>query len=248
MSSWSVATKVNVGLILGLVTCAGLSGQIAASSTKATPANEWMTVPRRWVAGQDSLPPKIRASRDRWFDETTGSPTPLTESTGVFRNNSEGSYFGQPPEFPTAPNRAIMIGRFTSSQPVLSASARSIYTEAKFDVTDVFQQPLGAPASPNAITIGIEGGAVVSESGRVISYSIQPQRYFLEPGRLYLLILDYHKDGDFYLHIKDWDVTDGSVRANNWEDQRRERTGRSAILGLSTTQLTAYLKARFGRK
>jgi len=55
------------------------------------------------------------------------------------------------------------------------------------------------------------------------------------------LILQYHKEGDWYELKEDWDVTDGVVRANTGRSQYLAKHGRSQINGLTLDQLGSAL-------
>jgi hypothetical protein len=215
-----------------------------------TPAatNLWLKTPIPWDPKKDLVDHDVRSLRDAYFDATHGSATPLTHPDGNVRAESEGSSFPPPPEIPLKPGQALLMAQFSSYSTVLSSSERTIYTEGQFHVENVFVPSSSAVTPGSDITLEIAGGAVRLGSGQVISYLTSPRRYFLQPGRLYLLILEYHPRGDFYIAGKSWDLTDGSVRENSSQDAGRVASRSSDILGRSIGDMINYLNSRFSTK
>jgi hypothetical protein len=190
--------------------------------------------------------PILRAKRDAYFDGIIGNAAPLTVDNASSFHVSEGSYLGTQPEMPQFDNRVIVIGQFTSYESVLSGSRRSIYTEAKILLSHVFEDASNAARSGGTITVAIPGGSVSDEAGHALSYLTDARRYFITPGRTYLMMLQFEPEGQFYRRVKEWDLTDGTVRANSGGDHAREVAGgRSAILGLTVNELVRSLTTQF---
>jgi hypothetical protein len=199
------------------------------------------------ATSRDSVPPAVRRQRDDYFDSTMiASKTPLTPDTVGSFGLSEGSYYGEQPEITELPNRAVLIGTFTSFKCVMNASGRAIYTEVQVKPSHVFEDVAGGTKSGSkTITILFAGGTVKTKSGQVLSFLTQPRHYFIGPGKSYLMVLTYQPDGDFYNIGKDWDLSDGTVRADNALEERRVKLHGSTLVGLSTQDLIQVLGKRF---
>jgi len=153
--------------------------------------------------------------------------------------NSGDDDYAMAPEIKEVQNRVILTGAFTGHRSVLSASEFSLYTEVTLRVDEVFddQSSSGHPFRNRDITLLLSGGTVTLRSGRILSHNTPPRRLFLEPDHKYLLVLSYHSDGDFYQYLDDWDISDGTVRANTYRTEYAARSGRSHLSGLTVEQL-----------
>jgi len=189
------------------------SGQQLTNAEGMKYPNDWMKIPVDWVPSTDRVPTSTRKSRDTYFDGLIGFSERLTPQNAKTRGYS-GDHFGRQTEIPKIPNRAIAIGTLSQYQPVLSASGRSIYTEATFAVSKFIETSPGAKDGP-LITVILVGGTVRPESGEIISFlTSAPQAYFVEVGKQYLLVMSYDTTGDFYTLDKSWDVSSGRAQPN----------------------------------
>ena len=224
---------------------AQVTGQAASGAPKPAP-NAWMLVPTP-VSASDNVPAALRQARDQEFDGILLLTEPLTPELAARIPTPHGAIITTAPEIPEITNRAILIGKFTSSRTVMSSSGRAIYTEMIFHVSDVFEDVAGHAAPGYDITIGVLGGTVRTKEGQVISLYTSPREYSLQPGHTYLLVLRYLPETDLYSG-SGWDVSDGVVRANSRRDLYYERHGKSSLIGLTVDQLRAVLRQRFQTK
>ncbi len=232
--------------ILGFAAFGNSQGSQATGGPKppaVAHANDWMRVPTP-VSSPDPVPPGIRLQRDQIFDSCCGYSRPLVPEGGDGWIGEEATVG---PEIPDHPRRTIVIGKFTKARSVLTASQRAVYSELTIHVTHIFQDYTGHLAPDTDITVLLQGGTVQTESGQVIRYMVQPQRYSLKPNGTYLLILGYSPDGDFYTELTNWDLSDGTVRANREIEAARERRGESTLIGLSQEQAVRLLDKKFVR-
>jgi hypothetical protein len=220
-----------------------LAQQSSQTSLGALAANAWMRIPTPVTAGTD-VSTDLKRRRDLFFDSvaaTINLKEPLTPESAGRLGLSEGSRLGGAPEIPSASLRSIVIGSFLSSRSVLTESRNSIYTEIKLRVTDVFEDFSGS-ASPNTdITLALMGGTVETVDKKIISLFANERRYSLQPARIYLLVLTYNPDQEFYMVVSNWDFTTGIVAANSGADRELELRGGSRILGLTKDKLSSYL-------
>jgi hypothetical protein len=201
-----------------------------------------MTTPLPWVPGNDPVPSSVRQQRDQYFDELIGLPSALTPANVKSTGFSLGVPLPNQTEIPVLPDRAVVIASFSSYQPVLSRSGRSIYTEVTFSVSNSFQDPAGGIKTGSTIVLILPGGTVRTEAGLVLSFLTQPRRYFVAPGRIYLLALSFHSVGNFYSLGKNWDLTTGVVQQNFGASKQAPST----LVGLTVPQLITTLNAQFG--
>lgn len=238
-------------LAVALAFVGAASAQTASKETSKPAANAWMLTPTPYLEWNKDIPPAVRSQRDAFWDEVTHREWPLTvRRDGAFGGGDRYDN-GTEPEIPEVPNRVILTATFTASRSVLSASEKSIYTEITMRVQDVFEDKSGSghPISGHNITLMLNGGTVALGPGRILSDNIQPSELSLQPERSYLLVLQYHKEGDWYALEEDWDVTDGVVRANTRWGQYLAKHGRSRLNGLTVQQLGAALaKLLYGRQ
>lgn len=206
-------------------------------------ANIWMTIPVQWSPANDTVPASVRQARDQYFDQLIGYKVPLTPANVKGSGLSEGVPLPNLSEIPEVPDRTVLIATFTSYQPVLSSTGRSIYTEATFLVSNTFQDSSGRAAPGTSFVLVIPGGTV-SADGLVLPFLVQPRQYSVAVGGKYLVVMSYHANGDFFILGRDWDVTSGVVKANF-----SSRPGSpSSLIGLSVSQLVTALNAQFGNK
>ena len=227
---------------------AQVTGQAASGTPKPAP-NAWMLIPTP-VSASDNVPASLRYARDQHYDGIanggwlTGQPLTPESAAGIHIGGWAMDTRG--PEIPNEPNRAVIIGKFTSSRSVLSASRHSIYTEITVHVTDVFEDVAGHASPGSDITICYMGGTIKTDSGQVISLLTDPQKYSLQPGHTYLLVLRHYPDEDRYSAQADWDLSDGIVRGNSETSIARQKQGRSSsLIGLTMDQLRSALRQRF---
>jgi hypothetical protein len=242
----------SIELLLGLAAISAVVGVGQAPRSAAGPKsiaapNAWMKTPTD-PSVPDGTPEAVRMQRDAVWDGLIGARLPLTPENAWRSGISEGSSLGEPAEIMEVPNRAVLIGHFASFRSILTSSGRAIYTEVTVQASNVFEDISGRSRESGTATVIFPGGTVKTADGQVMSFLTQPRTYFMQPGKTYLLVLAYHADGDFYGFGKDWDVSDGTVRADNGLDRRREREGRSTLIGLSTEQLIRLLSERFKGK
>ena len=236
-----------------MVTSTAGKAQVARAGTSQSPvaaANAWMKTPTD-AKLSDDVPGNVRAERDTVWDGLIGTPYPLTPDEAPHHGISEGAIGGelsQIPEIANVPYRSVLIGRFAAFRSVLTASNRAVYTEATIDIDSTFEDASGLAHPNGRLTIIFPGGTVRTTAGQTISYLTQPRSYFMKPGGTYLLVLAFHPDGSFYGLANDWDLSDGTVRANSGIDRMREQRALSTFIGLTRDQLVSALNARFSRK
>lgn len=215
------------------------SAQTPPQDAQKPAANAWMLTPTPYLEWNKDIPSSVREARDRDSDKgSAGQKYPLTSplSDAPGPGIGDGGFKG--PEIPLARNRVVLTGMFTKRRSVLSASEFSLYSEVTVHVDEVFDDQSGSGAHPGKdITILISGGTVTLASGRILSYNAGPIHYSLQPGRKYLLILSYHREGDFYVNRDDWDISDGTVRPDTVPDEYRAKHGLSSLNGLAVQQL-----------
>ena len=242
---WEIAV-LGALLIFALAT----SAQTSSKSNPQPAANAWMLVPTPYLEWNRDVSPEIRAARDGYMDQVTppvfaasSDPPqriPLTSPDFheyVTPSGCDGAASG--PEIRDYPNRAIVIGRFINHHSVLSRSGYSLYTEITLSVEQVFENQTGSHSlSPQQeITVVVPGGTVALPSNRTLTYLTRPREWSLQPNRIYLLLLSYHGEGEFYFVMGDWEVSDGAIRPNDCRTVYWARTGRSSLNGLPTQQL-----------
>lgn len=243
---WIIASGAAIGALLQLGVVYGQnpgSQPAYLSQPPFQPANSWMKQPIAWSPEIDRVAGTTRQARDQYFDQLIGYREPLTPSNAKGSGISVGVPLPNQGEIPDVPSRAVVIGTFASYQPVLSNSGRAIYTEATFLVNYMFEDSSGTARPGGTFTLIIPGGTVRTDSGAVLSFLTQPRAYSVTVGRMYLLTMSYNAGGTFFILAKDWDVTDGIVRANF----SASPSAPASLIGLSLQQLVAKLKAQFGK-
>jgi hypothetical protein len=221
-----------------------------------TAANKWRLTPIDVQSQPDQVPLAVRQARDAFADKFWGKPLPL--SVERKSNFGIGEAIGLPPagnpEFPTMrPENFWVIAKFEGYSTLLSSTQRCIYTEIHYRIQHVFDESAVSHRFPDAREGGqiealIGGGTIRAPWGKTISYSFSPQAYAPQPGHTYLLLFVSH-DPNIYLEQKRWDLTSGAVEAESPDEKLRATQGRSAIAGMTVSQLTTYMedKLRAGR-
>ncbi len=216
------------------------AAQTGSTNNSKPAANSWMLTPTPYLEWNKDISPAVRTQRDHFWDKSAPQRLPLSapypDAMAVNTGEDGG---GTKPEIRDFPNRVILTGTFEKHRSVLSASEFSLYTEATVRVGEVFddQSGSGHPIANQDITLLISGGTVALRSGRILTHNTDPREPFLEPGHKYLFVLVYYGEGDFYQFCDDWDISDGTVRANTPRTQYLARAGRSSLDGLPIQQL-----------
>jgi hypothetical protein len=176
----------------------------------------------------------VRAQRDHYWNESIewliGPDGEVAEPTGGSIDLS-----ADPFDVPGAVILTATVDRYR-----IFSSALKPYVEATLCVGYVFGDWSGEahPSSKQHITILAKGdwGADFKAP--------DPNRLeaALQPGRTYLLVLAYHRVGDFYEYRDSWDVSDGTVRANSPVTKYQAEHGLSPIEGLRVEQIGPALK------
>ena len=215
----------------------------AAHDSKSKPApNAWMLTPTPYLEWNKDIAPSLRAERDKYADEgAAGQELPLTAPHPDALGPGHGGGISKT-EIPPTLNRVVLTGTFTTHRSVLSASEFSLYTEVTVHVDEVFEDR-GASSAVHGgdVTIMLRGGTVVLATGRVLTFNTQPIEFCLQPDHKYLLVLSYHREGDFFIVRGDWDISDGIVRPNTGPGEYRAKHGLSSLNGLPVQQLDTAL-------
>jgi hypothetical protein len=213
--------------------------QTVSKDTSKPAANAWMLTPTPYLAWNQDIPALVRAQRDRFWDEAAPQRVPLTAPGAEEMSVNTGEDGRGLDEIRNFPNRVILTGAFTKHRSVLSASEYSLYTEVTLHVDAVFDDRSGSghPFAGKDVTLLLSGGTVTLQSGRILTHNTSPRELFLQLGHEYLLVLQYHGDGDFYQYTDDWDISDGTARANSPGVRYLAQTGHSSLNGLTVQQL-----------
>ena len=236
------------GYLTKALSMALLASAIAATAQTASPPaskpapNAWMLTPTPYLQWNKDVPHSLREDRDRYADQgAVGQRYPLTSPLSDAPGPGIGDGIPRS-DIQAFPNRVILTGTFTKHQSVLSASEFSLYSEVTIHVDRVFDDRSGSGAFPEKIiTVIVGGGTVTLASGRVLTHDTQPIPFSLQPEHKYLLVLKYYSDGEFYLVMNDWDISDGTVRPNTRPGEYRAQHGLSALRGLKVEQLAPAL-------
>ena len=220
------------------------NGQLPKQSTQAP--NAWMKIPS--PPARDAVSASTRDQRNRYWDNQSPvlrGDVLTAESAHHFFKSEDGGVNG--PEIRELLNRGVLIGTFLTYQSILTPSRRTVYTDVTFRVHQVFQDQRGR-ATPNSdITVSLLGGTVLQPSGEPISFLTHPRELSLQPNRPYLLLLTYNPDGDFYLPVDNWDLSDGFARPNTGVSQAKAKEGTS-ISGMTVEALIHTLNERLSGK
>jgi len=203
-----------------------------------TAANRWRLTPAEASSEGDTVFPAVRAARNSYFLSLLSE---IPNGLGIL-----GQYDSNKPDVSTAAadSRLLwVVGTFESSR-VYSAdnSNRFLYTEIELRVETIIRKPnMSSPAVGSTINIYLLGGKLRTADGDVHASALSPERFSLEPGHRYILALAPEPDG-LFVNVKDWDVTDGVVKASSEVDEARVRRGRSYLVGLSLAAAIEYIK------
>jgi hypothetical protein len=211
-------------------------GSLPWRCTSKPAPNAWMLTPTPYLEWNKNIAPSIRAGRDKYAEEGA-QELPLTDPHVELLGPGIGC--GLPKtEIPPDPNRVVLTGTFTKQRSVLSASERSLYNDVTVHVDKVFEDQGASGAFHGGdVTIMIGGGTVTLASGLTLTYDTWPARFSLQPDHRYLLVLSYHREGDFFIVRDDWSISDGIVRPNTEPGEYRAKHGLSSLNGLTVQQL-----------
>lgn len=229
------------------------TAQTSAKETTAE-ANVWLRTPSPYLSWNKSVSVETRAQRDRFMDEAAfpiydTSSEPITRikitSPGAYEpvTNSGCDGAASGPEIVDDSRRVVLTGTFRGHQSVLSATEYSLYSELIFGVDRVFENK---PATEGAvagkdISLLSDAGTVLLSTGAKFSHGLKQPDFDLQLNHEYLLELAYFADGDFYLPLAIWDLSNGTVRPGDCRTRYRAASGRSALNGLSVSQYPAVL-------
>lgn len=213
-----------------------------------TAKNRWMLTPTDVRIQHDTAAPEQRNARDGFWDGLIGAATPLSQAQTKHLVIAPGGNVASAPEFPTIPNGVWLIGKIEGYHSFLSASERSIYTELNVRLEHVFGPSQPPLTKGLLIDVGRSGGTVLAPWGKVVSYQLYPREYDVQPGHTYLLLLQYHAEGNFYTEGKRWELTQGFVEADDELEQYRALHGKSQIHGLALPDLINYLDRKLASK
>lgn len=250
--AWVLLAALVISMSFGVTAAA----QAAPADTAKPAANAWMLTPTPYLEWNKGVSPEIRAARDQYMDRITppAFAQPLSDPPRRLPLTSPGFYeyvtpsgcdgAASGPEIRRRPDGVILTARFTRFRSVLSASGYSLYSEVTLNVKQVFEDQSGAGylAPQQETTVLVPGGTIALPSGKTLGYKTGPREWSLQPGHSYLMVLSYHKAGDFYFVTDDWDISDGLARPNDCRTDYWERTGRSSLGGLSVQQLGPALE------
>jgi len=178
-----------------------------------------------------------------FFESLFNLQKPLTPETAADVQSAEGSTYNDQntPDIPSYPNRILIIGQIGSHESILSTSQRVIYSELATTVERVFEGGSPKLISGQRIVVSLVGGTVELPDGKTISFLTQPKSFSLERDHTYLLALEYHSSGNFYLPVESWDLSTGIVRANSNRGVQRSTHHTSTLIGLTKDQLISKL-------
>lgn len=220
------------------------SSQTAPDNKSKPACNAWMLTPTPYLAWNKDIAPSVRAERDKYADEGAaagGQELPLTAPHPDALGPGHGGGISKTEILPV-PNRVVLTGTFTTHRSVLSASEFSLYTEVAVRVDEVFEDRGASSAVRGGdVTITLRGGTVVLATGRVLTFNTQPIEFCLQPDHKYLLVLAYYREGDFFIVVDDWLISDGIVRPNTETGEYRAKHGLSSLNGLPVQQLDTAL-------
>ncbi|HSY12032.1 MAG TPA: hypothetical protein VK976_07570 [Verrucomicrobiae bacterium] len=222
------------------------SAGFAQSTGSKPPADAWMKEPTPYLAWNNGISPELRAARNRFWDDASMSDIPLTqEGSGRVSGGSYDMAWDSLEISDKVASRTIVTATFTNHRSVLSVSERALYSEVTFRVDKVYEDNTGKEESlaGRDITVIVYGGTVVLKDGKTFSVDavMVPPDGFIQPDHKYLLVLGYHKDGDFFGYGDSWDVTSGTLRATSLRAEYFAQNGHSALNGIKVDQLDAVM-------
>jgi hypothetical protein len=234
---------VGLRLLVVVLVAGGSAVSQSTSKDSSKPApNAWMLTPTPYLDWNKGTAPSVRAERDKDADEgAAGQELPLTAPHPDALGPGHGG--GVPrSDIRPDPNRVVLTGTFTKHRSVLSASEFSLYTEVTVHVDEVFEDR-GASGAVHGgdVTVVISGGTVTLASGRTLTYGTEPVQFSLQPDHKYLLVLSYCREGNYFVDMDDWDISDATVRPNTAPGEYRAKHGLSSLSGLTLEQLGSAL-------
>jgi hypothetical protein len=219
-----------------------LPAQTTPNNKSKPAADAWMLTPTPYLEWNKDISASMRAERNRFWDEASMSPVPLTQNGSGRVTGGSYDLEGDPDEISNIfSHRVVLTATFTGHRSVLTPSERSLYTEMTLRVDEVFEDRSGSghPTANRDITLIVYGGTVVLRDGQAFSIKnpMASPELFIQPDHKYLLVLGYQNDGDFYEYDDSWDITDGTARASSPRAMYFAQQGQSALDGLSVRQL-----------
>jgi len=110
-----------------------------------------------------------RQNKNRYYNFNRGENLELQEDGEIFGRVSEA-----PPSkpLPLSDSDLIIVGKVTKSQPYLSETKTSIYSEFSILIEDVLKDSSRLAETGSTIVADREGGAVILPNGRILRYSV----------------------------------------------------------------------------
>jgi hypothetical protein len=194
----------------------------------------------------DTVSKVVRAQRNAYWKEPLESAYRLYTgggSTSAVGMVSGGSYNTTAPEFRYVAGAAWVIATFENFHVyAIDPDYHLPYTEINFRVDHVIRAPEDLHLSAGIlIDLGLPGGRVKTPHGNINSLHINPHQYFFQPGHKYLLQLLPVDKQSFFVELKRWDITSGTVQPDDPREVDRSNRGASAINGMSISDLLNYL-------
>jgi hypothetical protein len=228
-----------LGLGLSVLLLVLSSAALPQSSLKKSQSATSTASPHCSVANE-TVPASTRAQRDQFWNEGLEW---LIEPSGHISDPGVGSIDLErnPLDVPGAVIVAATVGGYRTF-----SSALKPYVEATVCVDRVFGDwsRVAHPSTRQHITILAKGDWASDLSAPQDPYRLEVT---LRPGRTYLVILTYHRIGDFYESYDSWDITDGIVRANTPVTKYQAEKGKSPLEGLTVQQLGPALSRLLSR-
>jgi hypothetical protein len=241
-------------LIVAQVFAVAASAQTTSEATSKAAASAWMSTPTPYLDWNKDISASARAERNKFWDEASMSPVPLTQpGSGRVVGGSYDMAWDRFEISDVVKDRAVLTATFTGHRSVLTSSERSLYTEVTLRVDQVFEDRTGTghPTANHDVTLILYGGTVILRNSQAFSVDNPgaQSELFIQPEHKYLFVLRYENAGDFYTLVDDWDISDGTVRANSVRAQFFVQEHTSALNGLTVEQLGPALdKLLYGHK
>jgi len=202
---------------------------ISQSPVKDSPQTTANT-PTHCSAETDSVPASVRKQRDQHWNEAIdwliGPMGEIVEPTGHDIDLTVNPF--------DVPGGVILTATVGGYRTV--SSALNPYVEATLCIERVFDDWSGTahPSAQQHVTILAKGDWASGLNTPPDPYRLE---LTLQPGRKYLLILSYYPVGDFYEYGASWDISDGTVRANDPITKYQAEQHQSSLEGLTMQQL-----------
>jgi hypothetical protein len=202
----------------------------------ADAANKWQLTAIDPKSQVDTVSPDVREQRDNYWK----GPLEFVRGTaGAFGAMLPGT----PAEFPVQPGDVWVIASFENFHVFeINNDPELIYSEMNFRVEQVFRQPTNLSLSTGSLVdVGITGGRIKSTKGDVVSPGwLKPLKYGLQLGHKYLIQFLYEPQGEVFIAGKRWDISSGKVAVEGSIESARAAQGKSAIAGMSVTDLVNH--------